>query len=133
MQYLGKLNVSRKFVDGLASTIQASASDIENVTLQNQDPGRIGARVVGMGALLVIHGLVSRGVDKRLLKIYLDSCRIAPIAALWRNLSVYPADVILQMIPDVSKHVDRKQLQTVQLAKEGILLVRRPYFCSLAW
>lgn len=128
VQELSKINVSRKFLDGLVGAFQSTVADVDNPIIQSQYPGKIGLRVLAAGSLLVIHGIISRSVDKKLLRTFLDCCKAAPIAALWRNISGCPADIILQMIPEVGKHVDKKQLQTLQLAKDGILQVKLAFF-----
>ncbi|OQV12635.1 WASH complex subunit 7 [Hypsibius exemplaris] len=121
IQDVGKTVVGKKVLEHIAAAISATGTEIE----ATQDPTRIGYRVVGAGAFLILHTTLSRtAVDKKLLRIFLDLCRLNPVTPLWRNVSISPADSILQLIPDSMKHVDRKQLQTIPPAKEGILQAR---------
>ncbi|XP_055329930.1 WASH complex subunit 4-like [Paramacrobiotus metropolitanus] len=121
---VGRLNLTRKFLDSWSVAFQQLIADVDNPISQSQNPGKIGERVMACGSLLILHVVVTRNVDKKFLRMFLDVCKTAPIVALWQNMSICPADVVLAMIPDVGKHVDKKQLQLIQQAKEGILQAR---------
>ena len=91
---------------------------------QAPDVAKTGLRVLGTGGIFVVHTRLSRAIDKRLLRNFLDLCKVYPIIPVWRNIAISPADTILAFIPDAVKTVDRKQLQIIQMAKEGILQAR---------